>query len=179
MPALSTWTPEDGTLSAVAPLALACAAGTALVVDLDPNGPVYGTATLARLVENGPRRSDLAPARRGVAVLSNGGITPESAAEVIVALVAGWPHVVMRLPGSPPPSPSRNVVPVRVLSPFLKSGTAAAVYQRTAWRTAPPGPGPVLPRPHASTIRALATGSIPAPSRWIRAWREVWRWSWR
>ena len=39
MPALAIWSPEDGVLGAVAPLGLAAAAGTALVVDLDPRGP--------------------------------------------------------------------------------------------------------------------------------------------
>ena len=99
MPALSTWTPEDGVLGAVAPLAMAAAAGTALVVDLDPHGPAYpGAVGLAGLVAEGPTRRDLEPARRGVAVLHNGGVEPEDAAEVLAALVAGWPAVVFRLP---------------------------------------------------------------------------------
>ena len=51
MPALAIWSPDDGVLGAVAPLALAAAAGTALVVDLDPGGPRYpGEATLGALV---------------------------------------------------------------------------------------------------------------------------------
>ena len=41
MPALAIWSPEDEVLGAVAPLALGAAAGTALVVDLDPDGPQY------------------------------------------------------------------------------------------------------------------------------------------
>ena len=69
MPALSIWSPEDGVLGAVAPLGLAAAAGTALVVDLDPGGPRYpGPATLADLVADGPRRGDLSPSRRGVSI---------------------------------------------------------------------------------------------------------------
>jgi hypothetical protein len=39
MPALAIWSPEDGVLGAVAPLGLAAASGTAIVVDLDPDGP--------------------------------------------------------------------------------------------------------------------------------------------
>ena len=66
MPALSTWTPEDGVLGAVAPLAMAAAAGTALVVDLDPHGPAYpGAVGLAGLVSEGPTRLDLEPALAG------------------------------------------------------------------------------------------------------------------
>ena len=55
MSALAVWTAYDGLLSATAPLGLAAAAGTALVVDLDPEGPVYpGPASLADLVVEGP-----------------------------------------------------------------------------------------------------------------------------
>src|SRR3990172_4895059 len=50
VPALAVWTAFDGLLSAVAPLGLAAAAGTALVVDLDPAGPPYpGRNSLAGL----------------------------------------------------------------------------------------------------------------------------------
>ncbi|MEE8489046.1 MAG: hypothetical protein V3S43_01840, partial [Acidimicrobiia bacterium] len=84
MPALAIWSPEDGVLGAVAPLGLAAASGTALVVDLDPNGPNYpGASSLAALVADGPRRSDLQPVRKGVAVLANGGIEPEDAEAVL------------------------------------------------------------------------------------------------
>ena len=61
MPALAIWTPEDGVLGALAPLGLAIAGGTALMVDLDPLGPRYpGTRSLADLVSEGPRRADSA-----------------------------------------------------------------------------------------------------------------------
>ena len=89
MPALALWTPEDGLLGALAPLGLALAAGTALVVDLDPLGPHYpGTTSLADLVAEGPRQADLKPAHRGVAVLRNGGVAPAAAAEVVAAPTA-------------------------------------------------------------------------------------------
>ena len=98
MPALAIWSPEDALLGAVAPLALAAAAGTALVVDLDPQGPRYpGSGSLADLVRDQPRRDDLRPGRAGVAVLRNGGIDPEAAEEVLVALAKDWPAVVFRL----------------------------------------------------------------------------------
>ncbi|MCP3995759.1 MAG: hypothetical protein GY722_11930, partial [bacterium] len=81
---------SDGVLGIVAPLALASSAGTALVVDLDRDGPRYpGIGSLADLVEQGPRLDDLRPARAGVAVLRNGGIDAADAGEVIAALVQG------------------------------------------------------------------------------------------
>ena len=84
MTALAVWTAFDGLLSATAPLGLAAAAGTALVVDLDPDGPAYpGRASLADLVADGPRRADLVPSRDGVAVLRNGGVEATAAREVI------------------------------------------------------------------------------------------------
>jgi hypothetical protein len=178
MPALATWTPEDGVLGAVAPLALACAAGTALVVDLDPDGPSYPGRTLAALVEEGPTRADLQPHRRGVAVMGNGGIGPADAAEVVDALTAGWPRIVLRLPAWPPPTPDRRTVPILALTPLIGPVAGPAVYQRSIWRMEPPGPGIVLPRPSGSTIRALARGAMPGPSRWVRAWRDVWDVPW-
>ena len=178
MPALSMRTPEDGVLGAVAPLALACAASPALVVDLDPNGPPYPGRTLADLVEDGPTRADLSPHRSGVAVLANGGIEPDAAAPVLDALVDGWPRVVFRLPPSPRPFSGTGVVTVRPLSPLLDLMPGPAVYQRTLWRIEPPGPGIVLPRPGPATVRALAGGATPGPCRWIRAWRHVWEMPW-
>ena len=178
MPALSTWTPEDGVLGAVAPLALACAAGTALVVDLDPDGPPYPGRTLAELVDDGPTRADLTPARRGIAVLGTGGVEPAAAAEVLAALVEGWPRVVFRLPQWPQPTRSRAIVAVRSLSPLLRPDARPVVYQQSLWRMEPPGPGIVVPRPRASTIRALLSGAVPGPCRWVRCWRRVWEASW-
>ena len=178
MPVLSTWTPEDGVLGAVAPVALACAVDTALVVDLDPEGPNHRGRSLAELVVAGPRRADLAPQRRGTAFVPNGGIALEDAGEVLDALASGWPHVVLRLPPTPPPTERDGVVPVLTLSPLLRSPGRPAVYQRSLWRMEAPGPGVVLPRPAAATIRALVSSVAPAPSRWVRAWRRVWEVPW-
>ena len=180
MPALSTWTPEDGVLGAVAPLALAAAAGTALMVDLDPHGPAYpGAADLAELVAEGPTRRDLEPARRGVAVLRNGGIEAEDAAEVLGALVDGWPAVVFRLPPHCR-SDRAGVVPVRPLVPggLFPAGDRAAVYQSAGWRLTLPGPGILLPRPPGDVVKALLEGVRPRPNRWIRSWRQVWELPW-
>lgn len=183
MPALAVWTPEDGILAAVAPLALGLAAGVALVVDLDPAGPRYpGSGSLASLVAEGPRAADLEPSRRGVAVLRNGGIDPGDAAAVVAAIVARWPNVVLRLP--PRPEPGREapapVVPVLPLLPgsLRPLPRPVAVYQRSGWPVPPPGPGPVLPRPRPATLGLLAAGGRPLPDRWLRSWRQVWGVPW-
>ncbi len=181
MAALAIWTPEDGLLGAIAPLGLAAAAGTALVVDLDPDGPRYpGMTSLAALVEEGPRRSDLEPRRRGLAVMSNGGVRMPEAAPVVEALLAGWPHLVLRLPPRPVPEAPIPIVPVHPLLPgSLRPVTeGAAVYQRTGFGVPAPGPGPLLPVPAKRTIDHLLRGILGPPDRWRRAWSSVWEWPW-
>jgi len=183
MPALALWTPEDGLLGALAPLGLALVAGTALVVDLDPLGPHYpGSASLADLVAEGPRKADLSPARRGVAVLRNGGVSTAAASEVVSALVAGWERVVLRLPPRPAPAaPGGPVVPVRLLIPgaLFPHSTGPAVYQSTRAPLPLPGPGLRLPVPAAGTVAGLLKGRLPlVGDRWVRAWRPVWEAPW-
>ena len=183
MPALALWTPEDGLLGALAPLGLALAAGTALVVDLDPIGPNYpGSSSLASLVSEGPRKADLRPGRRGVAVLRNGGVSPAAAAEVVEALVKGWERVVLRLPPRPAPLGSGlPVVPVRLLLPgrLFPFDRSPAVYQATRAAMRLPGPGVKLPPPGNGTVAALLSGRRPAAGdRWVRAWRPVWEAPW-
>lgn len=176
MPALAIWSPEDGVLGAVAPLGLAAAAGTALVVDLDPGGPRYpGSESLADLVANGPRRDDLHPIRRGVAVLANGGIEAEDAEHIVSALVDGWPAVVLRLAADH--SGGGGAVPVLPLVPgdLFSDYGSRAVYQRSGWRVSAPDGATVLPRPRRSTIAMLLDGRMPPPrDRWIGGWRAVW-----
>jgi len=180
MPALAIWSPEDEVLGAVAPLALGAAAGTALVVDLDPDGPQYpGAVTLASLVGDGPTKADLTPPRRGVAVVRNGGVDPHDAEAVLEALVSGWPAVVFRLPSHHPGD--GRAVPVVPLTPgsLLRRFPGPAIYQRSAWRVRMPAEGVVLPRPASGTIGALLAGRLPHPhDRWIRSWRQVWRQPW-
>lgn len=182
MSALAVWTDGDGLLSAVAPLGLAAAAGTALVVDLDPAGPAYpGTASLAGLVADGPRRSDLVPARTGMAVLPNGGVAVDDAADVIRALVAGWPGVVLRIDSPETAGGLAPVVPVRPLLPgFLRPRTEdPGVFQDCGFGVTAPGPGPVLPPPRATLLKGMLEGVVAEGSRWVRAWRRVWSWPWR
>lgn len=183
MPALAIWTPEDGVLGALAPLGLAAAAGTSLVVDLDPLGPRYpGTGSLADLVRDGPRRDDLSPGRRGVAVLRNGGVGAGGTQEVLAALLAGWENVVLRLPPRPVPvAPGAPVVPVHLLLPgsLFPRGDGPAVYQSTRAVLTLPGPGIRLPIPSPGTVAGLLGGRLPvAGDRWVRAWRRVWEGSW-
>lgn len=168
-------------MGAVGPLGLAAAApGPALVVDLDPDGPRYpGEKTLADLVAQGPRLADLEPRwRRGMACLGNGGIDPADSAEVVSALVTGWPYVVIRTKAD-----VDAPVPRLDLRPLLPGGLFAydrspAVYQDAGWGITQPGPGPVLPRPRPATIRSLCEGVLPLPDRWLKGWSHVWQLPW-
>lgn len=183
MPALAVWTPEDGLLSALAPLAVALAApGPALVVDLDQAGPRYpGPSSLAALAADEPRRRDLQAGRSGVAVLRNGGIAPSEAGRVVDALLEGWEWVVLRVAprrrvGLPVP-----VVPVRLLVPggWFGGASGPAVYQATPVPARLPGPGIRVPVPGRSTVAALLRGTAPPVwDRWVRAWRRVWEVPW-
>lgn len=183
MAVLATWVPEDALLGAVAPLALAAAAGTCLVVDLDPDGPRYpGEATLASLVADSPHRDHLTPRRRGVAVLANGGVAGEDARPVLDALVAGWPNVVLRLPATPHRPDVSGVVPVVLDLPgsVVVAVTGRRVVQRSAVTVRRRhGAGVVvLPSVRRSTVRTLLDGRLPGPGRWMAAWRPVWRMRW-
>jgi hypothetical protein len=167
-------------LGAVAPLALAASAGTALVVDLDPAGPPYaGSGSLAALVRDEPRRDDLTPTRSGVAVLRNGGIEPEAAEEVLHALTRNWPAVVFRLPAHHRGGDGAVPVLPLVAGGLFRQRTPRAIYQRSGGRVDQPGPGVALPPPRRSTLAALLTGRSPMPGdRWIRAWSRVWNHPW-
>ena len=180
MPAVAIWSPEDEVLGTVAPLGLAAAAGTALVVDLDAAGPHYpGDVTLAGLVADGPTKADLSPARRGVAVVRNGGIEADAAADVLRALIDGWPAVVLRLPSDHAGGDGAVPVVPLVPGPMRTRLPGPVVYQRSAWRMRVPDGAVVLPRPRAGTIGALLAGRMPHPGdRWIRSWRRVWEQPW-
>ena len=178
MPALAVRCEADGILGAIAPLALAASVGTALVVDVDSAGPHYpSSGSLARLVADGPRRHDLAPSRAGVCLLRNGGVDFPAAGEVVEALIHGWPHVVLRCRDPVTICPSVPVVPL-LPGGLLTTTHHRAVYQQMGWREKAPGPGPVLPTPARSTVRALCEGQLPLGSRWIRSWRAVWGLPW-
>lgn len=164
-------------LGALAPLGLAAAAGTALVIDLDPQGPRYpGTGSLAQLVADQPRRQDLEPTRPGLAVLRNGGVDYGEAGNVVAALVRGWPAVVLRLGSGVRPPPELTAVTVHPLVPggLFAAPEAAAVYQPMGFRMAVPEPGLMLPPLTRRVAGALLGGNVPRRSRWIRAWGALW-----
>lgn len=169
----------DELLSAIAPLGLALAAGEALVVDLDRDGPAFGSErTLADMVGEGPTRSELSPDRSGVAAIRNGGADPVDGVEMVRTLARTWPVVVVRVGTVPVPFP---VIPVRPLWPgFLAPrGDRPSVWQAVGGGSEPPGPGPVLPPPGRGTVSALISGRRPVRSRWVRAWKQVWELGWR
>lgn len=176
---------DDPVLHALAPLGLAAARGTALVVDLDREAPSYpGAASLAALVVSQPRLDDLRPRRSGVAVLPNGSVDPVESVEVVDALVSGWPAVVFRLGAShdlPPSLAGTPVIPVAPLLPgFLHPPvTGPAVYQAMSAGPPPPVRGILLPplgRPH---IHRMLGGMGFPPRRWVRAWERAWSLPWR
>ena len=176
MPALAIWSPEDGVLGVVAPLALAAAAGTALVVDLDPGGPRYpGSKSLADLVADGPTLQDLEPARRGVGVLANGGVRPEDAGPIVAAVVERWPAVVLRHPATH--HDDGEAIPVVPLVPgdVLPDYGPRAIYQRSGWRVPVPEGALVLPRPRRRIVEMLLNGvAPPRGDRWIASWSRLW-----
>ncbi len=190
MPVLATWAPEDGVLGAIGPLALAATQPTALVVDLDPAGPRYGSArSLRELVEEGPRASDLSPPRSGIAVLANGGIGLGDSRKIVDLLMRGWPAAVLRLPPQSPDDVPAPIVPVHLLIPGrLFPPQGRGVYQpvaaTTRWlhgghgRRLESRGSLVLPTAPRRAVRALLEGSQPVASRWARAWLRVWAASW-
>lgn len=171
-------------LHALAPLGLAAARGTALVVDLDQQAPPYpGSGSLADLARSQPRLDDLRPRRAGVAVLPNGLANPRDTDEILKALVAGWPAVVFRLGASldlPPFLEGTPVVPVAPLLPgFLHPPvTGPAVYQAMSAVPPPRVAGIMLPPLDRSHIYRMLGGRGFPPRRWVKAWSRAWSVPW-
>lgn len=176
MSVLALWSPVDLFLGIVGPLGAAAAGGTALLVDLDPNGPRYGGShSLSDLVARGPTRRELEPTRSGPAVLRNGGIAPEDAEEVVAALVERWPNVVLRCAPELEPGTGRIALLPLLPEPFTPSVPGAAIYQQTHLSRRRPSKGHVLPVPRSGTIKALLAGARPRPGdRWISSFARVW-----
>lgn len=176
MPVLATWSPADAALDILAPLGLAVAAGTALVIDTDPLGPRVGDGpTLKDLVELGPTKDQLDPHRAGPAVLWNGGIEVSEAAEVLSALAGRWPAVVLRCPPRMDrPNGAVTFLPL-LPEPYALQGAGVVVYQRSGHAPRVKPSGLVLPRPRRSTLESLFAGRRPpVKDRWIRGLRTVW-----
>ena len=129
MAALAIRTHYDDLLGVVAPLAVAMSQATALVVDLDRDGiPLPGTRTLADLVADGPTLSELVPTRAGLACLPNGGIDADTAEPVLSALVAAWPHVVVRVRQDLERLPTVHVIPAL---PRIQRRATNTIWVRT------------------------------------------------
>lgn len=167
----------DPVLSLVAPLGLAASLTTSMVVDLTGDLSLPRARTLADILADGPRLDELMPNRPGVALVSAGTIGVEDAAEVIGQLALRWPGIVVRAGEEPWPGP---IVPVVPLYPGLLAPTDpdVAVWQPVGIAYEAPGPGPVLPRLRARLVRRLLAGRMPGRSRWVDAWRPVWKLPW-
>lgn len=178
---LGVRTEIDSVLSALAPIGLAAAAeGSSLMIDLDPRGPQYPSQrSLADLVADGPTRSEMSPASKGMALLRNGGVEWREAVEAIEGLARSWSAVSLRVGVSDLGLPWPVIPVVPLLPGFLASTSPrAAVWQATGRGQLAPGPGPVLPPLARATVCSLLeTRSIPR-GRWVREWRQVWELPW-
>lgn len=172
-------TSDDPILSSVAPVGLAAATGTALIVDLATDAPAGpDDRTLGDVFGDGPRLDEMSPGRRGVALIRGGGLAVADAMDVVETLAARWPAVVVRVVGHDWPFPIIPVVPLfpGVLAPVPVR--RAGVWQPVRGGADPPGPGPVLPRLGSVEIRRMLAGRLPRRSRWVSAWQQVWEMPW-
>lgn len=173
--ALAVHTRHDDVLGLVAPVLIAGAHPTALVVDLDPEGISYpGRRTLAHLIEDGPTLGELRPARSGVAVLPGGGASAEAARPVLAALLESWPQVVLRVRERVPGFPLAEVTP---LLPGVEDAGRPRVWVKTGVGRMEPGAGPVVEGPGRAAAAAVLAGRSPGGGR-LRSWRRVWEWPW-
>ena len=173
--ALAVHTRHDDVLGLVAPVLIAGAHPTALVVDLDPEGISYpGRRTLADLIEDGPTLGELRPARSGVAVLPGGGAEAEAARPVLAALLEAWPQVVLRVRERIRGFPLAEVTP---LLPGVEAAGRPRVWVKTGVGRMEPGPGPVVEGPGRAAAAAVLAGRAPGGGR-LRSWRRVWEWPW-
>lgn len=176
MSVVALWSPSDHLLSVLAPIGLAMSRNPTLVVDLDPRGPRYPAPfTLADLVTDGPTKAQLEPTRRGVSVLPNGGVSAESAGEVVGELARRWPNTVIRCdPRDDPPQSAVAILPL-LPEPFIVAGGGPTVYQHLGFRVQAPSGAFVLPRPGAATLNALTgLSSLPVRSKWLRSLSKLW-----
>lgn len=172
---LGVWSP-DPILSTVAPIGLAAAAGTALIVDLVSTG--RGARTLADLVVEGPILDELSPGRRGIALLPGGKVDLDQGVELIDRLGDHWPAVVVRTSGPGLQFPSVPVIPLFPGRLSIVQVPPAGVWQPVSGGSEPPGPGPVLPRLRSGLVRRMLAGQLPHRSRWIDSWRRIWEMPW-
>ncbi len=165
-------------LDHLAPIGLAAALGTALVVDLRLDRPGYGAElTVADLLRDGVRRSHLGPTRRGVAVLGAADVPADEVCELVGHLEQGWPGVVVRTGWPAPVFPMVEVHPVFPAGPW-PAVPHPAVFQRVLPGHRPDVDGVLLPRLSRGCVAAMLAGRVHPRWRWIRAWRAVWERTW-
>jgi len=176
-PVLGVRCERDLLLHHLAPIGLAAARQTALLVDLDPSSPAYpGRLTVADLVAEGVRRTDLGPVRKGVAVLGHGGIDLAQGLELVKTLSAGWPAVVIRSGSEPIPYP---VIPVAPEFPAVwRQEQNIGVFQPVSRWSRPDGAAVRLPSLRRGQVAAMLDGRVRSGWRWVRAWRPVWEMAW-
>lgn len=163
----------------IAPLGLASAAGTALVVDCDGTAPGYPGPTAADLIDRGVRRADLVPPRAGVAILGNGGLELDAVMELVGALRKGWPALVLRAGEIDPPGiPVVPVVPL-LPAPLAPRFDGPCLVQRLGRAQAALAGGIELPPLSRSQIGLLLAGRVDPRWRWVKAFRRVWELAWR
>ncbi len=175
MATVAIHTQPPGIIAAVAPLGLAHSRPTALVIDLDPSGVrLPGSRTLRDLVSESPSAADLRPRRTGTACLPNGNIRAAEAAEVIRALIAGWPATVLRVADEVAPFDSEGVGVRAVLPGMTPPAAFLPVYQPTGLAPVPRGlTGLILPR-LSGRVAGAVLGGTAIGGRWAKAWGEVW-----
>lgn len=175
MAVIALWSPSDYLLSVLAPLALASSRRSCLVVDLDADGPPHPAPfTLSDLVADGPTAQQLAPAVGPPRLLPNGGVMPNDAADVVGALVAHWPNVVLRCPPSQS-APADAVQLVPLLPSTVQVHDGPIVFQDIGLGVDPPSGATTIRRPRRATVEALANHRVPVRSRWVRDLATIWR----
>lgn len=176
MPVIATWSPVDAALGVLVPLGLVSAVETGLVIDLDPDGPIMGRGpTLADLVVDGPTKTQLEPRKGAAAYLTNGGVSPADAYEVVSAFADRWPAVVLRCsPRADEPNDGVALFPL-LPEPYGLTASGAVVYQRCSFSPKNRPDAPILPRlTHGTVARLFAGQSVRKRDPWIRALRDVW-----
>ncbi|HJQ76681.1 MAG TPA: hypothetical protein VJ948_05395 [Acidimicrobiia bacterium] len=168
----------DMILSVVAPIGLAAAAGTALVVDLAAEMAATTTRSLADIRADGPTLAEISPGRGGVALIAGGGTDRAETTELVKRLSSRWPAIVVRVDGDGWDFPVVPVFPLfgGRLAPVPRGLTG--VWQPVGTGGSPPGPGPVLPRLRTGSLRRMLEGHLPRRSGWVAAWAPVWEMPW-
>ncbi|MDH4117386.1 MAG: hypothetical protein OEX04_11710 [Acidimicrobiia bacterium] len=166
---------RDLLLHHVAPIGLAAVRPTALLVDLDDAAPMYpGRMTIADLLADGVRQSDLVPRRPGTAVLGRGDAGLGDAIEMVSTLSRGWPAIVVRCGIESLPYPRIEVVPA--FPAEWGSALDNIVVQRTVGGKPPAKLS--LPPLRPAQVRSMLDGKVSRRWRWVRAWGPAWEMPW-